>query len=115
MQNHYLALGVHKSSTLEEIKVAFRRAAIANHPDRHNNDPDKAASMAIANIAYSVLSNSKLRKKYDVELANFCNKCLTCDGKGVTVKQRGFQSKVRTACVACSGAGWLDNNGENNV
>jgi curved DNA-binding protein len=107
LQNHYTTLGVHKSSTLAEIQTAFRALARENHPDRHNNDPVKASRMAACNVAYNTLSDPKLRKKHDIDLANFGNKCPACEGTGAVTKQKGFQKKVRTACTTCGGAGVL--------
>jgi DnaJ family protein B protein 11 len=38
-KNYYRILGVSKSATLKQIKKAYRKLAITNHPDRNKNDP----------------------------------------------------------------------------
>ena len=44
MKDYYEILGVSKDASDEEIKKAFKRAAIKYHPDRHPDDPEKYAA-----------------------------------------------------------------------
>ncbi len=60
-RDYYEVLGVGKSASADEIKKAFRKAAIENHPDRGGDE----AKFKEANEAYEVLSNPDKRKRYD--------------------------------------------------
>jgi DnaJ-class molecular chaperone len=105
--NHYATLGVHKASTDAEVKAAHGLLAKAHHPDLHKNNPAKAAKMADINVAYNVLKNPKTRKEYDKQLALFGSKCPACEGKAVTMKQKGFSKKIASPCTTCAGTGVL--------
>ena len=39
-RDYYEVLGVSKSASDEEIKKAYRKIAMANHPDTHPNDKE---------------------------------------------------------------------------
>ncbi len=60
-RDYYEILGVGKSASADEIKKAFRKAAIEHHPDR-GGDEEKFKEI---NEAYEVLSNPDKRKRYD--------------------------------------------------
>jgi len=67
METHYEVLGVSKTAKDSEIKRAYRRAALKNHPDV-NSDP--GAEKTFRNIceAYEVLSDPERRAQYDRKL-----------------------------------------------
>jgi DnaJ-domain-containing protein 1 len=56
-QDHYAVLGVAASASQDEIKAAYRRLALATHPDRHPDDPDAEARFRAISTAYAVLSD----------------------------------------------------------
>ena len=65
-KNYYQILGVSINATQEEIKKAYRKLAVTNHPD--NNQGDKNAEKKFQEIsgAYEALSDEKKRETYDL-------------------------------------------------
>jgi molecular chaperone DnaJ len=66
VKDPYQVLGVDRSATPEEIKVAFRKLAAKHHPDR-NPDDDGAAHQRFKeiNAAYQILSDPQRRQMFD--------------------------------------------------
>ena len=62
--NHYATLGVERTATAAQIKQAYRRLALRNHPDV-NKAPDAQETFAKIAEAYSVLGDAKQRAEYD--------------------------------------------------
>ena len=60
----YSILGVDRSASAAQIKQAYRRLALRSHPDV-NKAPDAQEKFAKISEAYSVLSDTKQRAKYD--------------------------------------------------
>jgi molecular chaperone DnaJ len=60
-RDYYEVLGVSKTASPDEIKKAFRRAAVEHHPDR-GGDEEKFKEL---NEAYEVLKDEAKRKRYD--------------------------------------------------
>ena len=69
-KDYYQILGVKRNATPEEIKQAYRRLAIFNHPDK-NQTRQAAAQMQEINEAYSVLGDKRKRARYDFERENY--------------------------------------------
>lgn len=69
-QNYYEILGVSKTATDSEIRVAYKNAALKYHPDRAaKNDltVEKAtAAFKLIGEAYETLSQPQKRKMYDI-------------------------------------------------
>lgn len=67
-QTLYQVLGTKKAAAPEDIKSAFRRMAMQWHPD-HCQEPDANEVFIKIQNAYSILSDTKQRARYDAGLA----------------------------------------------
>lgn len=61
-RDYYDVLGVSKSASADEIKKAFRKAAVKYHPDKEGGDEVKFKEV---NEAYEVLKDQQKRQRYD--------------------------------------------------
>ncbi len=63
--DYYELLGINRNASAEELKKAYRQAALRYHPDR--NPGDKAAEEKFKELseAYQVLSDAEKRAQYD--------------------------------------------------
>ncbi len=61
-RDYYEVLGVGKSASADEIKKAFRKAAVQHHPDKEGGDETKFKEI---NEAYEVLKDLSKRQRYD--------------------------------------------------
>ena len=58
-------LGVSRDAKPEEIKKAYRKLALKNHPDHNKGDAEAEARFKDISEAYAVLSNAEKRRQYD--------------------------------------------------
>jgi molecular chaperone DnaJ len=61
-RDYYEVLGVGKSASADEIKKAYRQAAVKHHPDKEGGDEAKFKEI---NEAYDVLKDAQKRQRYD--------------------------------------------------
>ncbi len=64
-RDYYEVLGVAKSANADEIKKAYRKAAIKFHPDKNPGDKEAEDKFKEAAEAYDVLSDDQKRARYD--------------------------------------------------
>ncbi|KAI8496605.1 DnaJ sub C member 10 [Branchiostoma belcheri] len=65
-EDYYELLGVERDATNKEIRRAFKKLALEQHPDKNQDDPDAHSKFVTINKAYEVLKDEELRKKYDL-------------------------------------------------
>lgn len=63
--DYYEILGVGRNASQEEIKAAYRKAALKYHPDRNPDNKEAEEHFKKASEAYSVLGDAERRARYD--------------------------------------------------
>ncbi|KAK2061474.1 DnaJ domain-containing protein [Colletotrichum caudatum] len=63
----YEVLGLEREATVDQVKSAYRKAALKNHPDKVSDDRRDEAKEKFQSIAfaYAILSDPARRKRYD--------------------------------------------------
>lgn len=97
---YYDLLGIETTATSLEIKKAYRKAAIRLHPDKNPGDPTAAAKFQEVGEAYQVLSDDKLRAKYDKY------------GKQESIPSQGFEDPAEFFSMIFGGEAFKDWIGE---
>jgi|SRR6516162_6808119 molecular chaperone DnaJ len=65
-RDYYEVLGISRDASSDQIKSAYRKAALKWHPDRNpDNKPEAEENFRLASEAYSVLSDPQKRTTYD--------------------------------------------------
>lgn len=64
-RDYYDVLGVQKNASAEEVKKAYRQAALKNHPDRNPGDTQAERRFKEAAEAFDVLGDPEKRRRYD--------------------------------------------------
>jgi len=65
-KDYYDILGVARDADENEIKIAYRKLALRNHPDTNRDDPCAEDRFKEISEAYDVLSHGDKRKRYDL-------------------------------------------------
>lgn len=63
--DYYEVLGVDRGASDQDVKSAYRKMALKYHPDRNPGNPEAEEQFKLASEAYSVLSDSDKRGRYD--------------------------------------------------
>jgi DnaJ-class molecular chaperone len=66
--DHYAVLGVKRNATTVEIRAAYQKLILENHPDANSGDPNAAEKTKAINKAYQTLRSEESRKEYDLTL-----------------------------------------------
>jgi molecular chaperone DnaJ len=64
-QDFYATLGVGREATPEDLKKAYRKLAMQNHPDRNPGDKKAEARFKDISEAYDILKDEQKRAAYD--------------------------------------------------
>jgi len=64
-RDYYDILGVDRNATPDEIKKAYRKQALKNHPDKNPGNKEAEELFKDAAEAYEVLSDQEKRRRYD--------------------------------------------------
>lgn len=88
---YYDILGIAPSATAVEIKKAYRKKSIEEHPDKNRQDPNATKKFQAISEAYQVLSNNDLRTNYDKY------------GKEKAIPQGGFEDAAEQFSVIFGG------------
>lgn len=64
-EDYYEILGVSRDATQEEIKSAYRKAALKYHPDKNPGNKEAEEMFKKASEAYAVLGDPQKRAQYD--------------------------------------------------
>lgn len=64
-RDYYEVLGVDRGAAKDDIKRAYRKIAVENHPDRNPGDKGAEDRFKEATEAYEVLADEKRRQAYD--------------------------------------------------
>jgi Ca-activated chloride channel family protein len=83
-KDYYAILGVPRNASQEDLRRAYREAALRLHPDK-NVAPGDTELFLETNRAYEVLIDPESRRKYDLELA---------EAEAAMVSKAAFLSRV---------------------
>ncbi|XP_051160917.1 dnaJ homolog subfamily C member 10-like [Leptopilina boulardi] len=64
--DYYELLGLQRTADQREIRRAFKKLAVTQHPDKNTDDPKAHDNFVKLTRAYEVLKDPDLRKKYDI-------------------------------------------------
>ena len=63
-RDFYKILGIKRSANDKEIKRAFKKMSLKNHPDKNPNDEEALNRYQDISAAYTVLGDQEKRRKY---------------------------------------------------
>src|SRR5215203_1058786 len=64
-RDYYEVLSVDRGASADEVRKAYKRAALKHHPDRNPGDAAAESKFKDCNEAYQVLSDDEKRRIYD--------------------------------------------------
>lgn len=66
MSDYYEILGVSRECSDNELKKAYHKIALRNHPDKNKDNSEALEIFKKATEAYEILSNKEKRERYDL-------------------------------------------------
>lgn len=108
MTDYYNVLGVSRDASSDEVKKAYRKAALKYHPDKNPGDATAEKKFKEISEAYEVLSDEKKRQVYDQYGAEALRGGMGSGGMGGMGGGQGFASMeeaLRTFMGAFGGGG----------
>lgn len=96
--NPYVVLGVPPTASQEEIKSAYRKKALKDHPDRNDGNPEAEARFKETSAAYTMIGDPDSRAKYDE----------ASRARGPTFRRGGFNEVFRGSGFDFSSQGSWD-------
>lgn len=67
-KNYYEILGLTKTATKQQIKEAYKKAALQYHPDKNQGSKTAEEKFKLVNEAYQILSNAQKKYIFDQKL-----------------------------------------------
>jgi len=71
MLDPYRTLGLDSDASPDEVRIAWRMAARATHPDLHPEDPHAVIRFTMARDAYELLIDPDRRDRYDANRGSY--------------------------------------------
>lgn len=93
MKDYYKVLNIDSQATQEEIRKAYIKLMIENHPDNNNGNEEKASEIT---EAYSILSKPEKRKKYDEVYNDIYGIKMPQKNDSTVFDELGFQLQDKT-------------------
>jgi DnaJ-class molecular chaperone len=97
--DYYAVLGVPRTASGDEIKLAYKRLAKLWHPDKHGGSVDATARFQEIAAAYAVLGD--VEKRIDFDHGEQAAGLMT----DATVAARAAQATPGAPCPVCKGTG----------
>lgn len=108
MLNPWKVLGVHRTSTQQEIREAYLSIVRKVHPDMKKGNHDKCAA---ANDSYAVLTDKKRTNEVVRHMMLHYTLCQTCRGTGAKFSGK-LSNRKAYACKPCGGSGMIPKKGK---
>lgn len=110
MSDYYELLGISRSASQDEIKKAYRKAALKFHPDRNPGDSQAEKKFKEISEAYEVLSDEKKKQIYDQYGADAL-RGHSMGGGGAPGGFSSMEEALRTFMHAFGGGGGMGSRG----